>query len=358
MHSSLRQYFIFCYVSAYRHIGIENMQKNIIALCCFFITLFSLLVAQDDPLPSWNEGPAKQAIFEFVRATCDPASPKYVSPPDRIATFDQDGTLWVEHPLYTQAVFALDRVKELAPQHPEWNEEEPFKAIIANDIQAISKFGEHDWALIIAATHTGMSVDKFFQIVARWLASAKHPRFDQLYTKLVYQPMLEVMDFLRANAFKTYIVTGGGQDFVRVYAQSVYGIPPEQVIGSSTVTKYEYQNGIPSLMRVPKVFFISNFDGKAVGINLFIGKIPYAAFGNSDGDREMLEWTQSGNGKRLMMLVHHDDPKREYAYGPAGGLPNTSVGTFSESLMIEAKNKEWIVISMKKDWKRIFSFDR
>lgn len=312
------------------------------------------LFAGEDLLPSWNEGPAKQAILEFVRVTVDPFNPNYVSPPNRIATFDQDGTLWVEHPLYTQGVFALDRIKTLAFDNPEWVNEQPFKDVINNNTQDIAKFNEEDWAHIIARTHTGMSTKSFLGIVQQWLSSAKHPRFDRPYTELIYQPMLEVLNYLRANSFKTYIVTGGGQEFVRVYSQPVYGIGPEQVIGSSVATKYEYQNGQPELMREPKLFFIVNFGGKAIGINLFIGRRPDAAFGNSDGDREMLEWTQAGEGKKLMMLVYHDDPDREYAYGPAGGLPDTKVGTFSESLMAEAKEKGWVVISMKKDWKNIF----
>ncbi len=325
----------------------------------FVLVIFSSLIAQENVLPSWKEGAAKQAIMEFVHATCDLGSPKYVQPADRIATFDQDGTLWVEHPLYVQAIFALDRVKELAPAHPEWKNKEPFQAIMSDDKKAIAKFAEHDWELIIAATHSGMSTDNFSQIASHWLASAKHPRFNQPYTKLVFQPMLEVMEYLRVNGFKIYIVTGGGQEFVRVYGQPVYGIPPEQIIGSSIATKYEYQqNGTPILMRLPKVFFITNFDGKAIGINLFIGKRPYAAFGNSDGDREMLEWTQAGPGTRLMMLVLHDDAEREYAYGPADGLPDTTVGTFSDALMAEAKKRNWTVISMKNDWKRIFPFSK
>lgn len=328
-------------------------------VCCCFLQIFSSLMAQEDKLPSWNEGTAKQAIIEFVRATSEPVSPKYVQPADRIAVFDQDGTLWVEHPLYTQALFALERVKEIAPDHPEWKHEEPFKTILADHKLAIANLDEHDWARLIAATHAGMSTENFLQIVKQWLDKAKHPRFNQPYTKLVYQPMLELLDYLRANGFKTYIVTGGGQEFVRVYSQSVYGIPPEQVIGSSVVTQYEYgQNDVPLLMRLPKLFFTSNFGGKPVGINLFIGKRPFAAFGNSDGDREMLEWTQAGGGAKLMMLVYHDDAEREYSYGPAGGLSNTVVGTFSESLMTEAKKQGWIVISIKKDWKRVFPFDK
>ena len=312
--------------------------------------------AQTPPLPSWNDGAAKQAIIAFVREVTNKSGTKYVEPQDRIATFDQDGTLWVEHPLYTQAIFALARVHELAPQHPEWKEREPFKTILANDREEIGRFSESDWAMILAATHAGISTKDFQEIVQQWLAGAKDARFHQPYTKLVYRPMQEVMQFLRDNGFKTYIVTGGGQEFVRVYSEGIYGIPPEQVVGSSIVTKYEDTNGKPVLMREPTVFFVDDHAGKPVGINLFIGKRPYAAFGNSTGDQQMLEWTQAGDGARLMMLVLHDDPTREYAYGPAGGLPNTQVGTFSDELMAEAKKSGWIIISMKKDWKRIFNF--
>jgi phosphoglycolate phosphatase-like HAD superfamily hydrolase len=314
--------------------------------------------AQSDPLPSWNEGPAKQAILAFVSNTIDKSSPKYVDPADRIATFDQDGTLWTEHPLYAQGMFALERVGQLAPQHPEWKQKEPFKSVLAGDHEAMSKFTEADWMQIVAATHAGMSTEAFQGLVKEWIATAKAPRFDRPYTDLIYQPMLEAMQYLRANGFRTYIVTGGGQEFVRVYSERVYGVPPEQVVGSSIVTTYEHANGKPVLMREPKVFLIEDGPGKAVGINLFIGKRPYAAFGNSGGDAEMLQWTQAGDGARLMMLVHHDDAKREYACGPGGGLPDTHVGTFSDALMAEAKQSGWIVISMKDDWKRIFAFDQ
>jgi phosphoglycolate phosphatase-like HAD superfamily hydrolase len=308
-------------------------------------------------LPSWNDGPAKQAILDFVHATIDQASPSYVPADDRVATFDQDGTLWVEHPIYTQAMFALDRVRVLAPAHPEWKNDEPFKTVLSGDLEAVGHFTEKEWTEIIGATHAGMSTDEFLDIAKQWLETAKHPRFKRLYTELVYQPMFEVLDYLRASDFDTYIVTGGGQEFVRAYSQRVYGIPPEQVVGSSIVTKYEIKDGKPLLMRLPKVFFIDDHDGKAIGINLFIGKRPHAAFGNSDGDREMLEWTGAGAGARLKMLVHHDDAEREYAYGPAGDLPDTKVGTFSVSLMDEAKARNWTVISMKNDWKRVFSFE-
>ncbi|MFO1119392.1 MAG: HAD family hydrolase [Rhodospirillales bacterium] len=309
----------------------------------------------DDPLSLWNDGPAKQAVLDFVKATTTEGSPTYVAPADRIATFDQDGTLWVEHPLYTQAMFALDRIHELAPKHPEWKKKNPFKSVLAGDRAAMAKFSEGEWAEIVGATHAGVSIEDFVSLVKQWLSVAKHPRFQRPYTELIYQPMLEVMKHLRANGFATYIVTGGGQEFVRVFSDEVYGIPVGQVVGSSIVTKYESRNGKPVLMREPKIFFINDHGGKPVGINLFIGKRPVAAFGNSTGDREMLEWTGAGGGARLMMLVLHDDAEREFAYGPANGLPDTKVGTFPQALMDKAKQRGWSVISMKNDWKRIFS---
>jgi phosphoglycolate phosphatase-like HAD superfamily hydrolase len=330
-------------------------------LLSVFVALLVISISSvsnaEDPLPSWNDGKAKESIIEFVTEVTRGGGPNYVPLEDRIATFDQDGTTWVSHPIYAQAVFALDRVRELAPQHPEWKDKEPFKSVIANDKAAIGKFGESDWEIIIAATHAGMSTEDFQKIVKHWISTAKDPRWKKPYTDLVYQPMIEVMNYLRANGFKTYIVTGGGQEFVRVYSEDVYGVPPEQIVGSSILTKYEYNDGDPELLRKPKVFFIDDKDGKPIGINLFIGKRPYAAFGNSTGDKEMLEWTQAGSGKRLMMLVYHDDKEREYAYGPAGGLPDTHVGTFPQSLMDQAKKDGWVVISMKNDWKRIFEFE-
>jgi phosphoglycolate phosphatase-like HAD superfamily hydrolase len=314
--------------------------------------------AVGDPLPSWNDGPAKKAIFAFVKDTTEKSSSKYVEPQDRIATFDQDGTLWTEHPLYGQAMFALHRLGEMAPQHPEWKTTEPFKSVITGDREAMSKFTEKDWMEIVAVTHAGMGTDDFLALVKPWIATAKAPRFDRPYTDLAYQPMLEVLKYLREKGFKTYIVTGGGQEFVRVYSEQVYGVPPEQVVGSSIVTTFVNTNGKPVLMREPKPFFIDDGPGKAVGINMFIGKRPYAAFGNTAGDQQMLEWTQAGDGARLMMLVLHDDAQREYAYGPARGLPDTHVGTFSEALLAAADKSGWNVISMKNDWKRIFAFDK
>jgi hypothetical protein len=325
-------------------------------ICWFGSASAQRTQAQTDPLPSWNAGPTKLRIVTFVEEATTPSNPKFVAPEDRIATFDQDGTLWTEHPLYTQGVFALDRLKRLVSDHPEWKESEPFASLLRGDLEAIGKLTEQDWEKIVGAIDTGMTTEQYVRLVGEWLSAARDSRFHQPYTKLVYQPMLELMTYLRANGFKTYIVTGGGQEFVREYSDRVYGVPPEQVVGSSLATKYEVQDGTPVLMRDPKLFFDDNHGGKAVGINLFIGRRPSAAIGNSDGDREMLEYTTAGRGARFGMLVLHDDPVREYAYGPAAGLPDTKVGTFPQSLFDEARTRGWTVVSMKKDWKRIFSF--
>jgi phosphoglycolate phosphatase-like HAD superfamily hydrolase len=310
------------------------------------------------PLVSWNDGPAKQAIIDFVRATTDRGSPKFVPPEERAATFDQDGTLWVEHPIYSQVVYCLDRVPAVVEQKPELKKIEPFKTVLSGNREAIAKLSLHELEAILVATLTGMPVDAFEAEAAKWLATAKHPRWNRLYTELVYQPMLDVQQYLRDNGYKTYIVTGGGQDFVRVYSQRVYGIPPEQVVGSAGGTKFGYdKNGKPFLTKEPRLLLNDDKAGKPEGIHLMIGRRPHAAFGNSDGDREMLEYTGSGDGARLMMLVLHDDAQREYAYGPARGLPDTKVGAFSQALDAEAKKNGWTVISMKSDWKRIFAFD-
>jgi phosphoserine phosphatase len=315
-------------------------------------------LAETDPLPTWNEGPAKQAILEFVKATIDRSSPEFVPPAERIATFDNDGTLWTEHPMYTQLAFALDRVKGLAPQHPEWRDTQPFKAVLDNDLEALAAAGEKGLVELVMASHSGMSTAEFEAIVKDWMARARDPRFKRPYTELTYEPMVELLRYLRANGFKTYIVSGGGVEFMRPMTEAVYGIPPEQVIGSTIATQYEIKDGKPVLMRLPKIDFIDDKAGKPVGINKFIGRRPIAAFGNSAGDQQMLEWAGAGGGKRLMMLVLHDDAEREYAYGPANGLPDTKFGTFPESLKEEAKQKGWIVISMKYDWARVFAFDR
>jgi phosphoglycolate phosphatase-like HAD superfamily hydrolase len=313
----------------------------------------------DAPLASWNDGPAKQAILDFVRATTDQASAKFVPPEERIATFDQDGTLWVEHPIYSQVVYCLDRVPAVVEQDPKLKDVEPFKTVLTGNREAIAKLSLHDLEKILFATLTGMSVDDFNAEVKKWLTSAKHPRWKRPYTELIYQPMLEVMQYLRGNGFKTYIVTGGGQDFVRVYSQQVYGVAPEQVVGTAAGTKFGYhKDGTPFLTKEPKLLLNDDNAGKPEGIHLMIGRRPYAAFGNSTGDREMLEYTGAGDGARLMMLVLHDDAKREYAYGPAQGLPATKIGTFTQALYDEAKKKNWTVISMKNDWKRIFKFEQ
>ena len=314
--------------------------------------------AQTDPLPSWSDGPAKKAIVEFVQVTTDKASPKFAPPEARIATFDQDGTLWVEQPMYTQVLYCLDRVPAVVTKKPELKNVEPFKTVMSGNREAIAKLSMPDLIKILAATLTGMSVEDFKSEVTKWLATAKHPRWDRPYTELTYQPMLEVLRYLRASGYKTYIVTGGGQDFVRVYADQAYGIPPEQVVGTASGTKYGYaKDGRPFLTKEPRLLLNDNDAGKAEGIHLMIGRRPYAAFGNSTGDRQMLEYTGAGDGARLMMLVLHDDAKREYAYGPAQGLSNSKVGTFTQVLYDEAKKKGWTVISMKNDWKRIFTFE-
>jgi len=318
------------------------------------LTSFSA-AAQTDPLPSWHDTATKKAIVAFVQKVTREGSPDFVPPAERIATFDNDGTLWPSHPMYTQLAFALDRVKALAPRHPEWKTKQPFKAVLDNDLEALAASGEKGMVELVMASHAGMSTAEFEAIVTDWLDKARHPRFKRRYTELAYQPMLELLAYLRANGFKTFIVSGGGVEFMRPMTEKVYGIPPEQVVGSTIKTKYEVRDGEPVLMRMPEIGFIDDKAGKPVGINEFIGRRPIAAFGNSAGDREMLEWTGAGSGARLMMLVFHDDDKREYAYGPANGLPDTKFGTFPPSLMEEAKQKSWVVISMKDDWKTIFN---
>jgi phosphoglycolate phosphatase-like HAD superfamily hydrolase len=325
-------------------------------------TLFSSFAqaqgSQAAPLASWNDGPAKRAIIDFVHATTDRSSPRFVPPEERIATFDQDGTLWVEHPMYTQVVYCLDRVPVVVAQKPELKNREPFKTVLSGNREAMAKLSLHDLEEILITTLTGMPVEDFQAEVKKWIATAKHPRWNRLYTELTYQPMLEVLRYLRDNGFKTFIVTGGGQDFVRVYAQQAYGIPPEQVVGTAGGTKYGYdKSGKPFLTKEPKLLLNDNNAGKPEGIHLEIGRRPRAAFGNSTGDKQMLEYTGAGDGARLMMLVLHDDAQREYAYGPAQGLPDTKVGTFTQALYDEAKKDGWTVISMKNDWKRIFAFD-
>ena len=323
------------------------------------LLVFTQAHAQTDPLSSWNDGPTKKAIVEFVQITTDKASPKFVAPEARIATFDQDGTLWVEQPMYTQIIYCLERMPAVVAQKPELKNVEPFKTVLSGNREAIAKLPLQDLLKIVAAAMTGMSVDEFKAEVSKWLATAKHPRWDRPYTELTYQPMQEVLRYLRANGYKTYIVTGGGQDFVRMFAEQTYGIPPEQVVGSASGTKYGYdKSGRPFLTKEPRLLLNDNDAGKPEGIHLMIGRRPHAAFGNSTGDRQMLEYTAAGDGARLKMLVLHDDAVREYAYGPAQGLPNSKVGTFTQALYDEAMKKGWVVISMKNDWKRMFEFDK
>jgi phosphoglycolate phosphatase-like HAD superfamily hydrolase len=312
--------------------------------------------AQDDPLPSWNDGTAKRAILNFVAATSQVGSPDFVLPAERIATFDQDGTLWVEHPMYSQVIYCLDRVPALVAAKPELKEVEPFNTVMTGDRETIAHLPMADLEKLLAATLTDMTVDDFKAEVQKWLSAAKDPRWKRPYTELTYQPMQEVLNYLRANGYKTYIVTGGGQDFVRVYSEATYGIPPEQVVGTAGGTKYGYdKDGKPTLTKEPKLLLNDNNAGKPEGIHLMIGRRPVIAFGNSTGDKEMLEYTRAGKGPRLTMLVLHDDAEREYAYGPAQGLPDTKVGTFTQELYAWATNGNGLVISMKKDWNRVFA---
>jgi phosphoserine phosphatase len=310
--------------------------------------------ARHDHLASWTDGPAKKAIVEFVRKTTDKASPDYVAPAERIATFDNDGTLWAEQPMYVQAMFALDRVKALAPQHPEWQTQEPFASVLKGDLKGALAGGDKALLEIMMATHAGMTTDEFQQIVKDWIATAKNPVTKRPYTEMVYQPMVELLAYLRAHGYKTFIVSGGGIEFMRPWAEQAYGVPPEQVVGSSIKTRFEMRDGKAVLVRLPEVNFIDDGEGKPIGINQNIGHRPIAAFGNSDGDRQMLEYATTGTGARFGMLVLHDDKAREFAYGPATGLPEGHIGTFSQALFDEAQKRGWTVVSMKNDWKTIF----
>ncbi len=314
--------------------------------------------ATGEPLPSWNDGPAKQAIVAFVQATTTTDSAHFVAPEERVATFDQDGTLWVEKPMYSQVIYCLDRISVLAEEKPKLKDTEPFKTVLSGDREAIARLSKKDLMKILMATLTGMTIDQFQDEVKDWLATAKDERWNRSYTELTYQPMQEVLQYLRANGYKTYIVTGGGQDFVRVYADQTYGIPPEQIVGTMGGVSYGYdKDDKPILTKNPKLLLNDDNAGKPEGIHLMIGRRPYAAFGNSIGDRQMLEYTKAGGGARLAMLVLHDDAEREFAYGPAQGLPDSRVGTFTQDLYDEAQKDNWTIISMKNDWKRIFTFE-
>jgi hypothetical protein len=308
--------------------------------------------AQNDPLPSWNDTPAKQSIVDFVGRVTEVGGPYFVAPAERIATFDNDGTLWVEQPMYVQMAFALDRVKALAPLHPEWKDKQPFKAVLEGDMKTLAESGERGLVEIITVTHAGMTTDEFAKIVSDWLATARHPRFKRPYTELVYQPMLELLAHLRANGFKTFIASGGGIEFMRPWSERVYGIPPEQVVGSSIKTRFEMRDSAPVLFRLPDVNFIDDKAGKPIGINEHVGRRPIAAFGNSDGDLEMLQWTTMSGGVRFGLIVHHTDAEREYAYDR-----NSHFGRLDVALDAAVMNK-WTVVDMKKDWKVIFPFEK
>jgi phosphoglycolate phosphatase-like HAD superfamily hydrolase len=324
--------------------GIKRLACAAVLLVC----IASNVGAADDPLSSWNDGATKQSIIDFVTKVTKEGGPDFVKPEDRIATIDNDGTLWVEQPIYTQSAFAIDRVKATANQHPEWTTTEPFKSVIAGDMKAVAAMGEKGMVEIVAATHSGMTTVDFNKSVRDWLETAKHPRFKVLYTDLVYQPMLELLAYLRANDFKPFIVSGGGVEFMRNFADKTYGIPPERVIGSSGVTQYQMWDASPVLVKQPKVLFVDDGPGKPEGINHFIGRQPIFAFGNSDGDKEMLEWTAACQRLCLMGLVHHTDAVREYAYDR-----NSDVGKLDKALD-EALGKGWTVVDMKNDWKTIF----
>jgi phosphoserine phosphatase len=322
--------------------------QSLLAAALAFAVASTTVSRADDPLPSWNDGPAKKSIVEFVTKVTKPGTPDFVPVAERIATFDNDGCLWAEQPMYFQALFIFDRIKALAPQHPEWKDKEPFASVLKGDVKAALSGGEHSLMEMAMATHAGMTTEEFETIVKDWLATARHPVTKRPYTELVYQPMLEVLAYLRANGFKTFIVSGGGIEFMRPWTEQVYGIPPEHVIGSSIKTKFEMRNGTPVLVRLPELNFIDDKDGKPVGINQHIGRRPVAAFGNSDGDLQMLQWTAAGSGPRFCLYVHHTDAEREWAYDRM-----SSIGRLDKGLD-EAQAKGWAVVDMKQDWKVIY----
>jgi phosphoglycolate phosphatase-like HAD superfamily hydrolase len=301
-----------------------------------------------DPLPSWNDGVAKRAILRFVDEITAESGDNFVPPAERIATFDNDGTLWAEQPVYFQFAFAFDRVKALAPQHPEWKEHEPFKSVLAGDMKKALAGGEKAIGQLMAATHAGMTTDEFEAVVNDWITSAKHPKTGRLYTEMVYQPMLELLAYLRSKGFKTYIVSGGGIEFMRPWTDRVYGIPPEQVVGSSGKLKFEHRDGKPVLVKLPEVEFVDDKEGKPVGIRMHIGRRPILAFGNSDGDQQMLQYTAAGSGARFMGIVHHTDEDREFAYdrrSPIGRL---------DKALDEGQKRGWTIVDMQRDWKTVF----
>ena len=327
---------------------ITRTRKLVVTTLACVLALVGTIVQAADPLPSWNDGKAKQAIMDFVKRAATPGGKDFVPEPERIATFDNDGTLWAEQPLYFQLAFALDRVKALAPQHPEWKGKEPFASLLKGDLKSALAGGEPAIFQIVMATHAGMTTEEFEKTVTDWIATAKHPKTKRPYTGMVYQPMLELLAHLRANGFKTFIVSGGGIEFMRPWTEKVYGIPPEQVIGSSGKLTFEVRDGTPVLVKLPEVNFIDDKAGKPVGIQQNIGRHPIAAFGNSDGDLQMLQWTVAGSGARFALIVHHTDGEREWAYDR-----KSSIGRLDKALD-EAKAKGWTVVDMKDDWKTIF----
>ena len=325
---------------------------TIVAALLYVLTVPAVPWAQTDPLPSWNDGTARQSIVTFIQTVTDRASPQFVPPEQRIATFDNDGTLWAEQPIYFQLAFALDRVRALAPKHPEWKTKQPFKAVLDGDMKAVAASGQKGMVELLLATHTGMTTDEFTKTVADWIATAQHPRFKRPYTEVVYQPMVELLAHLRASGFKTYIVSGGTVEFMRPWTERVYGIPPEQVIGTSFVTTYRLGNdGKPLLFRQPQIDFVDDGPGKPVNIQKFIGRRPLLAFGNSDGDQQMLQWTAAAEGARFMGIVRHTDDVREWAYDR-----QSHVGRLDKA-RDEAKGRGWTVVDMKADWKKIFAFE-
>lgn len=309
-------------------------------------------LTESTPLPSWNNVPSKQSIIDYVGEVTDSASENFIPASERIATFDNDGTLWSEQPLYFQLFYVMDRVKELAPQHPEWKSEQPFKAVLENDMSALMKQGEKGLLQLLMATHAGMTTDEFETAVKSWIASAKHPTKQKKYTDLVFQPMLELVNYLKANDFKVFIVSGGGIEFMRPWVEEVYGISKDQVVGSSVKTVYDYNNGNPVINKIAEIDLIDDKGGKPVGINRYIGRKPVIAGGNSDGDLEMMHWTESNSYKTLQIYLHHTDPNREWAYDSL-----SHIGTFKHAL-VEAQEKNWVLIDMKKDWKVIYPFEK
>jgi phosphoglycolate phosphatase-like HAD superfamily hydrolase len=328
-------------------------RRCVIAFALLVGCLGNAWAQTSDPLPSWNDGPAKKSITDFVARVTTPGGPDFVPSEQRIAAFDNDGTLWTEQPFYFQLAFAFDRIKAIAPSHPEWKTKQPFKALIEKDMGALAASGEAGLMQIMEVTHAGMTTGEFSKSVLDWIATARHPRFNRPYTDLIYQPMLELLTYLRADGFKTFIVSGGGIEFMRPWTEKVYGIPPEQVVGSSGVVKFETdKNGKPALVKEAKVEFIDDGPGKPVGINRFIGRRPIFAFGNSDGDQQMLEWTAAGDGARFMGIVHHTDAVREYAYDR-----QSKIGKLDKALD-EGTAKGWTIVDMKNDWKVIFPVEK